>query len=1057
MNNVVHAESRTITVDPGRILNADFAGVGVNLIPCGLMENNLSRGYNEAYWEMDMKRLLMMKPKLARVWFQVDWMETEKGVYTWNSDKMLAFYKYLDVLQAAGTEVDLDFGWKVGRDIQSWFCIPGATPKISAPNDLAAFAASCSALLNQLIYVKGYTNIKYVSFYNEPNAEADFDHPGDELTYWGDMIQAVHNRLVADELRSSIKILGPDVVHGYDWLRYLKDNKDDCFDVYSFHLYGASYNYFPTAVSPSVNYVSPKPLFITEFGWEGEEDSNWTAGYANNIIAASKNGIGGMTVWLNNGSYLEDPNESTNTNGAFALCDTLYTDLYPKKNFYQVSMMERYIPAHSSVVYTSTTDTDIKTTAFKTSSGDYTIIVECKAGAARNLTVDFSGVNIGKTFGKHVYTNGITKEINALLPARSGTFSAGTSFTDNGISSDYCVIIYTTLPAQTQVEVTPAVYNLNKGATCQLNASVIDNTGGVTWSVASGAGTISSSGLYTAPSDAANNSMIAIKATSNADPSAYGIALLKISASPVTPTPTPAPIPTPEPTGALLFEDDFSGDLGKWVNTSNCSISDGTIYVAHNEAIQAAGYGWQNYVFEADVKIADTCAGLAFRKVDDNNFYMWQYSAVTQRLRLLKKVSGEWYEIRRVPQALDMSLDTWFHTKIEVNGSRIRTYFNGELVDTLTDTQFATGKAGFRQAEPTEAAYFDNVRISEIPGASTPPTPDPTPLPTGLWLGDDFSGDLSNWSNTANCSITDGNLFVTRNETVQSINGGSDWQDYIYEMDFKIAGTCAGLAFRKTDDNNFYMWQFNAATQRMRPMKKVDGVWSQIKSVAYGFNLNTWYHVAIHADGSTIKTYINGNLVDTTVDTQFTSGKVGFRQAGAVEAAYFDNVQVAEIASGTPTPTPTPTPTATPTPTPIDGELFTDGFESNNFTSGGWTNAGCEIVSTYSYEGTYAAGFSNPDTLVKSLSTSGYDNIQVSYVVCTVDCETNDYFISEWYDGSAWNRIEAVTGSTDWTVKTWNLPSGAGNNPNFRLRFRTSNNDSTDYAYLDSVRIIWLQ
>lgn len=38
--------------------------------------------------------------------------------------------------------------------------------------------------------------------------------------------------------------------------------------------------------------------------------------------------------------------------------------------------------------------------------------------------------------------------------------------------------------------------------------------------------------------------------------------------------------------------------------------------------------------------------------------------------------------------------------------------------------------------------------------------------------------------------------------------------------------------------------------------------------------------------------------------------------------------------------------------------------------------------------------------------------------------------------------------------QTWNLPAGAGNNANFQLRFRTSHNGSTDYAYLDEVQII---
>src|SRR5690606_17215141 len=119
----------------------DFLGVGVNIIPVSFMEGTTQYGYEEAHWEMDKKRILALQPKVARVWFQTDWMEPTKGSYTWNSPKMVSFYNYLDILQAAGTEIEFNFGWKVGEGVQSWFSMPGVDPKISAPADLDAFAA----------------------------------------------------------------------------------------------------------------------------------------------------------------------------------------------------------------------------------------------------------------------------------------------------------------------------------------------------------------------------------------------------------------------------------------------------------------------------------------------------------------------------------------------------------------------------------------------------------------------------------------------------------------------------------------------------------------------------------------------------------------------------------------------------------------------------------------------------------------------------------------------------------------------------------------------------
>jgi len=941
INNEVFAASRTITVNPNVVINSDFAGVGVDIIPTALMENNLSKGYNEAYWEMDQKRLTMMKPKIARLWFQPDWMESAKGIYTWDSDKMIAFYKYLDALKAAGTEVELNFGWKVGRDIQSWFSIPGEEARISAPADLDDFAKSCSDTLDQLINAKGYNNVKYLTFYNEPNGDWDFDAPGDEKAYYANMVQKVHDKLTVDGRRSLVKIWGPEESGALDWVQYMKDNKDACFDGYTFHTYGATYNNLLSQIKSRIDYVAPKPVFLTEFGFAQETDSKWIAGYANSIIAGANAGLSGMAVWQYNGVWCEDPDENSNTDGNWAIQDELYSNPIPKLPYYQVSMMERYIPAHSSVISATTTATDVRTTAFKTNSGDdYTVLVECKAGEAKELTIDFSGVDIGKTFGKHIYTANVIKEANGLIPVQSGTFSAGTTFTDSTIPSDYCVIVYTTLPSQTQVEVTPALKNVDKGATLQLNAAVIDNTAGVTWSIASGVGTVSESGLYTAPADAVYGDMVSIKATSTADPNSYGIALITISTAVATPTPSPIP----EQVYTTLMTDDFSGDLSKWQSTDNSSITGGGLSVANNETIETVtgGSNWTDYIFEADVKITSKTAGIIFRKTDDNNFYMWSLQATTTGdpgIHPMTKVAGNFGYIKTTPY--DFVEGTTYHVKIEAIGSTINTYIDGELADTTTDTLFSSGKVGFR--ESGESAVYDNIVITGITAGVEPtptPTPTPTPAPTYILrtlMSDDFSGDLGKWtSNNGEPSISNGEFTVAGDghETiVDSLYDGSDWKDYILELDLKITKEAAGIIFRKTDASNYYMWQFNAKDYALRPHKLVGGNWGFIKAVGFDFELNHMYNVKIEVIGSTIKTYIDEELVDITTDLAFTNGKIGFREYG--ESAVYDNVVVKGIVTNKPGSTP---------PTKVEGvtvDSKTDTTVSLHWTAS--TNDGGEV------------------------------------------------------------------------------------------------------------------
>ena len=89
-----------------------------------------------------------------------DWMELEKGQYDFESPEMKAVYRYLDAFEQAGTEVLLNFGWKVGERVHDWFLYPGVQkPYESAPADLDAYGRSASALLDELINSRGYDNI----------------------------------------------------------------------------------------------------------------------------------------------------------------------------------------------------------------------------------------------------------------------------------------------------------------------------------------------------------------------------------------------------------------------------------------------------------------------------------------------------------------------------------------------------------------------------------------------------------------------------------------------------------------------------------------------------------------------------------------------------------------------------------------------------------------------------------------------------------------------------------------------------------------------------------
>jgi alpha-L-rhamnosidase len=128
-----------------------------------------------------------------------------------------------------------------------------------------------------------------------------------------------------------------------------------------------------------------------------------------------------------------------------------------------------------------------------------------------------------------------------------------------------------------------------------------------------------------------------------------------------------------------------------------------------------------------------------------------------------------------------------------------------------------------------------------------------------------------------------GAQWVTRPSPVDEVE---KWTDYVAEVDFTLDNAAFGTYLRARDVNNGYMWQVNVtgAEPALRPHKKVNGDYALLGSVnlaGYGFTnaaLLTGRHaIRFEMSGSTIRTTLDGVLVDTRSDSTFSKGYVGFR------------------------------------------------------------------------------------------------------------------------------------------------------------------------------------
>ncbi|WP_433789101.1 family 78 glycoside hydrolase catalytic domain [Actinoplanes sp. CA-252034] len=110
------------------------------------------------------------------------------------------------------------------------------------------------------------------------------------------------------------------------------------------------------------------------------------------------------------------------------------------------------------------------------------------------------------------------------------------------------------------------------------------------------------------------------------------------------------------------------------------------------------------------------------------------------------------------------------------------------------------------------------------------------------------------------------------------------WSDYTVDVRLTVTRDAAGVFFRAKGVNDAYMWQLanfgNAPV--LRPHARTGGAWQLLKQVPIDAviapaDFNKPHDLRIEAAGSTIRTFVDGTLVDTTVDTRRAGGTIGLR------------------------------------------------------------------------------------------------------------------------------------------------------------------------------------
>lgn len=569
---------RSITVDLNNTVFENYMGLGTNIFAATLSDEGRDyTGYNEVLFDLDKKRINTLAPTTARFLFPVDWMitDTEKnprrsdwknnkdyinyknGIYDFESSEMESAIKYLEALKEAGTKVELNFGWKVSSRITTWFSAPNAYYGIAAaPRDINAYSAACSALMNYLINEKGFDNIKYLSFYNEPNGYYEFTIDDQKIPYYASIIKQTSEKLASYNRQNKIDIWGAETGGALEnvvssWINGLNSVAQTEISGYSIHSYYTP-DYKPAAIDYSHFFktysgiygalkksgLQNKRIMITEYlpstASEGQQQWNYTD--AAQLIATANTGMLGLMNWDMFGGYVTQPI----TGGYFrgSKCWETITGkakLSQVKSFFnEASVFCNYIGSNADVLFVDWSGTDIRTAAFRREDGEYTFIIEANDGNERELTVKLSK-SLGKDIYRYVYIpdEALTDE-NALIPSADKIISdVGNKITDT-IAAKYAVYVYTTAKPRTQLKLERVWNSCEAGGAVNLKTEIIDGSEAETaYTILSYTGTapgkISNNGTYYADSDSKPGSLISVKVYLKNNPEIYTVAIIEIS------------------------------------------------------------------------------------------------------------------------------------------------------------------------------------------------------------------------------------------------------------------------------------------------------------------------------------------------------------------------------------------------------------------------------------------------------------------------------------------------------------------------------------------------
>ena len=387
-----------LDVENNKVFNDDWKGV--NAINQGFMflPDEYGRDYTDAQIEEELKRMDDMDVNMVRSYMDAGFAFKERNgdevIYDWDSERMQAFYKWLDAMEERDIEVAVNMGWGIGSIANATtqdhlkFTIPWyISGQLNIYSDMIDMYTDWVKLFIEEVIIKRGYDIEYFVMFTEPyhfNEYTFYVAPNQKETKNGwevtvDVIKATDKKLKDEGLRDMVKLTGPQYGFSKDFyegetleeeINWWISRIDDCIDVYTFHWYiptwpGAgpinssasvlddNYELWVYYFEQFVEIISKtgKPFWFDEWMYGGNAIENQKTDFyaqqiAQTVIAAMNAGVNSCIYWqmfeIVWPTRIDTGGEFKEGIHILGTAPSLYQSAIPYKLFYGFTLITRF-------------------------------------------------------------------------------------------------------------------------------------------------------------------------------------------------------------------------------------------------------------------------------------------------------------------------------------------------------------------------------------------------------------------------------------------------------------------------------------------------------------------------------------------------------------------------------------------------------------------------------------------------------------------------------------------------------------------------------------------